>query len=479
MIRISLLTILIAYLSVLAWKDWYKTACWLVLLMAIFQHPDMPKAIGGIPGLNHWNFLFFNVFCSWLLNRKKDKLIWEMPSFLNFLLFLYSVIILVSTIRYLNDMSGAVEFQYVFGSQANSKISIINEYLINCFKWVLPAMIIFDGCRDRKQFNYAILALLLMYLLLALQVIKAMKFGSLGLSGNSLQVKAIKVISSNVGFHRVNISMMMSGAFWAVFCAKEFVTKKYFVFLVIPCCGCILLAMAMTGGRMGYVTWALLGGVFCLFKWRKFLLLAPVILMLIIVFAPSAVERMEFGITSDQQGFDDSTIDFEGESIDTHSLTSGRVLIWPMVWQSIKESPFFGYGRNSTVNTGITLQLLTLSNGQELFPHPHNAYLQWIEDNGFIGAIPVFLFYILITIYAWKLFRDDTETIYVVTGGICLSLVLALLIASNGSQTFYPREGAVAMWVAIGLMLRVYVERKKVVNKEQSKVIHSFIEKEV
>jgi len=30
-----------------------------------------------------------------------------------------------------------------------------------------------------------------------------------------------------------------------------------------------------------------------------------------------------------------------------------------------------------------------------------------------------------------------------------------------GSQTFYPREGSVGMWAAIGLLLRVWVERKK------------------
>ena len=93
MIRITLLTFLIAFLSVYAWKDWFRGACWLVLLMAVFQHPDMPKAIGGIPGLNHWNFLFFNVVMSWLSQRKKERLAWEMPSHINVLLFFYSLFI--------------------------------------------------------------------------------------------------------------------------------------------------------------------------------------------------------------------------------------------------------------------------------------------------------------------------------------------------------------------------------------------------
>jgi hypothetical protein len=218
MIRITLLTLLIAYLSAYAWRDWFRGACWLVLLMAVFQHPDMPKSIAGIPGLNHWNFLFLNVVCSWLVNRKKEKLAWEMPRHLNYLLFFYGLFIVSSVVRYLNDHSGVDELIATFGGSGSFGVSAVNEYLINCFKWVIPAMIIFDGCRSRKQYLFAVTMLALMFVLLGLQVVKAMTLGSLTMGGDALQVKAIKVISRNVGFHRVNVSMIMSGAFWVIFC---------------------------------------------------------------------------------------------------------------------------------------------------------------------------------------------------------------------------------------------------------------------
>jgi hypothetical protein len=51
--------------------------------------------------------------------------------------------------------------------------------------------------------------------------------------------------------------------------------------------------------------------------------------------------------------------------------------------------------------------------------------------------------------------------VFVAAGGATLALVLALLVASIGSQTFYPREGAVGMWCVIGLMLRVSLERRR------------------
>jgi hypothetical protein len=49
---------------------------------------------------------------------------------------------------------------------------------------------------------------------------------------------------------------------------------------------------------------------------------------------------------------------------------------------------------------------------------------------------------------------------------MALALILALLVAAFGSQTFYPREGAVGMWAAIGLMLRLMVEKQKAEVKQ-------------
>jgi len=463
LIRITLLTLLIAYLCAFAWKDWFKAACWLVLLMAVFQHPDMPKSIAGIPGLNHWNFLFMNVVMSWFINRKKQRLPWDMPPHLNFLLFLYSFFIILSVIRYLSDPSGIIELGRNFGMSYDLGGAAINEYIINCFKWVFPALIIFDGCRNRKQYNFAVVMLALMFILLALQVIKAMKFGSLGMSGEGLQRRALKVISRSVGYHRVNMSMMMSGAFWMVFCLKEFVSNKIHFYVIIPTCISILLAMAMTGGRTGYATWAILGIVYCLFKWRKYLWFAPLVLGLILILAPSAIERFTQGMVEDPDNeITTQNIEFDNEQVDVESVTSGRVFAWPLAWQSIKDAPFFGYGREAMKNIGLTQQILIEYGSGETFPHPHNVYLQWLQDNGFIGAFPVFLFYFLMLKYSWNLYRDNSERIYVVTGGMALALILAFLIAGVGSQTFYPREGAVGMWVAMLLMLRVRLEREKI-----------------
>ena len=208
-----------------------------------------------------------------------------------------------------------------------------------------------------------------------------------------------------------------------------------------------------------------------MFKWRKYLLLAPFVIIGITLLAPSAIERLTQGFFPDES-ITSQSIDFKEDDINVHAVTSGRNFVWPLVWESIQEAPLLGHGRNSTQNEGITLRIIEERGKGEVFPHPHNAYLEWTQDNGYLGAIPVFLFFLILLRYSWILFQDNSEKIYVVTGGLGLSLLLAFLISSVGSQTFYPREGAVGMWVCIGLLIRVYIERNKEISGTKSTLIN-------
>jgi hypothetical protein len=63
--------------------------------------------------------------------------------------------------------------------------------------------------------------------------------------------------------------------------------------------------------------------------------------------------------------------------------------------------------------------------------------------------------------HAFRLFMEKRSKLCMAAGGIAAALILALLVAGMGSQSFYPIEGTVEMWSAIGLMLAVSVERKR------------------
>jgi O-antigen ligase len=151
---------------------------------------------------------------------------------------------------------------------------------------------------------------------------------------------------------------------------------------------------------------------------------------------------------------------FEDEVTDVYTVTAGRNIAWPLVLDKIAEAPLSGYGRRAMERTGITAHLR--DELDEDFAHPHNAYLEMLLDNGWIGLLLVAPFYLTILGVAVRLLRDQRSPYFVVAGAVMTALVLALLVASVGSQTFYPREGAVPMWCAIGLALRVAVVRARV-----------------
>ena len=104
MIRLTLLWLFVAFLSAYALKDWFKSLCGLILLMAVVEHPDFPKSLMGIQGLNAWNILLMFVLLGWATNRDRKTNPWDMPGNVSKLLIIYFSIVIVSFIRMALDM---------------------------------------------------------------------------------------------------------------------------------------------------------------------------------------------------------------------------------------------------------------------------------------------------------------------------------------------------------------------------------------
>jgi O-antigen ligase len=212
---------------------------------------------------------------------------------------------------------------------------------------------------------------------------------------------------------------------------------------------------------MGYATWAVLGLMVATLRWRKLLLIGPAVLAMFILFIPAVQDRFVAGFTP---GTVDTSVRIaeagyqDGRGPDLYTVTSGRSFMWPYVIEEIAERPLVGYGRQAMLRTGLGIRIW--NEYGESFPHPHNAYLQWMHDNGILGILPIILFYFLTMKMAADLFVDKNDPVFRAVGGVTLVLVGALLIAAMGSQSFYPREGSLPMWCAMGLSLRCYVQRK-------------------
>ncbi len=316
---------------------------------------------------------------------------------------------------------------------------------------------------------WALLSIMGVYFLLGIQVIRWIP-PDFALSGEELSARSLKILVNEVGYHRVNLSMMLSGASWAILAVTPLYDSGRNKVLIFAGFLVLVYSQALTGGRMGYAAWAVVGLVLAFIRWKKYLLLVPLVVLVIASTVPGVEERMAQGFSPASPPtapvYTDSQV-FKPDAPDLYTVTAGRNIAWHFIVDKIGESPVIGFGRQAMKRTGLTAMLFE-DFGEE-FPHPHNAYLEMLLDNGWVGLLLVLPFYVVILWHGVSLFRDSRSPVFVSAGGVACALVLALLVASLGSQTFYPREGAVAMWCGIGLLLRVYVERSRGVSWEEEK----------
>lgn len=441
-IRVALCFLFVLGFSVYAWRNWFASLCASILLMAVLEHPDMPKNIGGVQGLNPWNLLMANVIMAWLRDRANQVHHWEMPRLVVGLFLAYAAIVVVGSVRFYMEPAQFDDVSMAF---------LISEYFVNSFKFILPGLLLFESCRDRRKAEIALAVILCVYFLLAIQVIRWVPLRFAVASGNDLARVAGRLIPNEVGYNRVTLSMMLGGASWGVLAAMILVKKPLYKLALAGVSFSILLGQSLTAGRTGYVSWAAVGLCLCLLRWRKALLVLPVIVIAILSFLPGVRDRFFAGWGGKQGVVVVRT--------DDYAMTSGRTMIWPYVIEKIEEDPLFGYGREAMTRTGLRDWLWNQL--AESFPHPHNAYLESLLDNGILGFIPTLALFLVLLFKAISLFMDRGDPLCSAAGGVAAALVLSLLVGAMGGQTFYAREGAVGMWAAFGVMLRVSVERAK------------------
>jgi hypothetical protein len=164
-IRVIFCLLFVLGFSIYAWRNWFASLCAAICMMAVLEHPDMPKSIGGIQGLNPWNFLMANVLLAWHRDRMRERRWWDMPRYINVLLVGYAAVICIGFLRLLLDHESMDDFSWGYA---------LSDYFVNCFKWVLPGFLLFDACRTRSRVVIALACILSVYFLIALQVIKCM-----------------------------------------------------------------------------------------------------------------------------------------------------------------------------------------------------------------------------------------------------------------------------------------------------------------
>ncbi len=409
--------------------------------MAFLERKDMPRSMLGIPGLNLWNILVANTVWAWLSCRRNQGLTWDFPIALKRAFLAYVFVIIWSFSRFFIDPTDYYD---------EGRFSIIIGYLINPLKFLLPSLIIYDGCRDRKQMTFGLAAILLTYFILGILTIKCM--GLSNFSGEELKDRAVRVIERDTGYHRVDMSMILAGASWGIVAASVLAPTFRIRAALWGSAGIVFIGQALTGGRGGYVTWILLGITLSLLRWRKLILIAPIALLMIPIVAPGVRDRMLEGFAKQENNVVTDT--------NMNEVTAGRNRAWTVATEKIMLSPVLGYGRNAMTRTGASSYLF--SEFREVFGHPHNAFLELLLDNGILGLLLVLPLFFKIVTRCASLFRDRDDLLVQAVGGAALSLALALVFAGLSALSLYPRESVVGMWAIIGLAMRAWVEREAI-----------------
>jgi hypothetical protein len=161
-IRLTGLVLFVLFLAAYAWRDWYRALCGLILLMAVIEHPHMPKTLLGMQGLNPWNLVLLVVLAAWLVARRREGLVWDMPGHVNLLLLAYLAVVLVGFARMMRNPGPLAE---------EGTARFVSAYLVNTLKWVAPGLLLFDGARTRERFVWGLASALGVYFLIALQII--------------------------------------------------------------------------------------------------------------------------------------------------------------------------------------------------------------------------------------------------------------------------------------------------------------------
>jgi len=439
-LRVLAVYVIVVSLSVYAWKDWFKSLCGLIVLVAVVEYRGMPRSVLGIQGLNPWNVLFLSTVLAWAASRSARGLTWDMPRRLSIVLLLYLGVILFGFLRALFDRSYIEDYPLTH---------LISEELINTLKWACPGVLLFDGCRTRKQVIMALACVLVLYLLIALQTTVNLPLGGVLSDSDTMNYARVK-LNRRMGYNASDVSTMLAGASWGMLAVLPLIRKKRYWPAIFMMVGLIFVGQALTGGRAGYIAWAATGFVLCVLKWRKQLILVPVLLLLLPIVFPSAVDRMFAGF---------GETDAAGQAtVDDYAMTSGRLVAWPRVIDKIGESPLIGHGRLGMRRTGVSARLMADLN--ESFPHPHNVYLETLLDNGILGSLPICAFWGIVIMYSARLFRNANH-LYSAVGGLTLSLTLAQVVGGIGSQHYFPRESTMALWTSAFLAIRVFVEEKQ------------------
>jgi O-antigen ligase len=469
MIRTTIIFACFGVLMLIAIKRWYLALAGLVVLTVLAQHPEMPRQLFGIQGLNPWNATLLVIVVSWLFHRRSEEGgpgapagprplggagsspapglwpsagPWAGPSPL--LLFICAADILLIAVC---GLAGARDAGSVKGSYSSNMdfTGILVDGVINPLKYVLVGILFYAGAIDRQRVWLALFSAVgsgLCYAGLLLKSMKLRVFTIDYLDARRLGDKLIGVFANDLG---QNLAFTIFAALIITYLLKRRWQRLAWLSLTAAAVPCFV---AMKS-RAGYLAFCTTGLALGLLRWRRLLFLVPLGILLVVFLDPSVSQRALTGLGGRS---------YSGQEVDWDELSAGRVTnIWPPTLAQIRKSPWIGHGRYEILRGKCYEQILELEG--KVPTHPHSAYLEVLLDAGVVGLLISLGFMAVIVCASLSLMRAG-EPFLVTAGTVSLAAATVMLTACLSGYSFFPSETTVPYVAVWGAALRIWDQRR-------------------
>lgn len=456
--RVVFLVCFLILAIAVSFRDWYKGLCLAIPILAVLERRDIPRGLLNIDGLNPYNILLVFVLIAFIFQKDRTVAPTTINPNIKKLLTVYFILFFTAFIRLFFDYDNLQDFYGAKNLAVPSLIDLTKDEFINRIKWVIPAYLIVQGCNTPERIKLCLLSLLVTGVFIALQVISRM-LPTL-FDGEDLGDRALRVLDQTIGYHRTDLGGVLAGFAWVsialIVTAESKLSKAGFICAFAAC----TLALFLTGSRAGYGAWVICGTLLIIIRWRRLILLGPPIALLVIISVPGVLDRMTVGFSEETysnqalKGDQLGTVDEDGR--DLYQITSGRIVLWEVVFREIRAAPIFGHGILGFRSRAINLQLSEQEAGTAIsnVGHSHSAYLDLIVDGGYFAFVFILALYALVLFTAHKIFASkNSQPLQIAVSGSVISLVVCQLVAYTAQGTFWPHQIATFMYCSIALLL--------------------------
>lgn len=428
-IRSIILLVFVLLIMGTAIRRWYLAACGMLLLTVVAQHPSMPTSMFNVQGVNPWNLCLVVVMGAWWHHRRFEYRGQSATRPMAVLTFAYVIMVLIAAIAAALDRGGHGPV---------TKYAIIDG-LINPLKFVMLAYLFYDGATTPERVRLALITSIFSSMCYAMLMLKSMNVRVFTIDYED----ARRMTDKLVGLFANDLAALLAAGLWAALFVYVLLDRRAFRIGWLMLLGAAIPPFVALKSRAGFLAFCTVGAVLGVLRYRRILVVMPVVLLLVVALVPSVSNRVLSGV--------------EEEAYDWNEISAGRVTnLWPPVLEQISNAPLLGHGRWGIQRTDCYEEIKALEG--HVPKHPHNSYLEILLDAGVVGLAICLGLIAVIAHASLFLIKPHHPQLIIMTGMISLIFVITELVVGIAGSSFFMTQSKVPFLCVWAVALRAYVE---------------------